>query len=249
VVGASSINTIIRTVEQPPFNNPTNVLANLMQQNNTNTNINNFLTESRVHSSEMRINLTKLETKIDRVLDKIDLLKGGNSKTGDEKDDEILQLEEKLIEVRKENRALKQQVKGLEEGASAKATKDLLKQEDEEALAVLTVQVTESRRTIEIYQKERETKNKEIGELKAKIEIQQRELEQAKAEATKHNDANKSKENSVPSAELIRGIMNEFYQKLHKSVNEQNTWSKQEVLKLSVELIRNETKAALSRQN
>ncbi|XP_013112257.2 kinesin-like protein KIF20B [Stomoxys calcitrans] len=71
-----------------------------------------LLTEQRTQGSELRINVSKLETKIEKVLDKLDLMDrsttGGDSKEKRHKDDEILELEEKILNLKKENRKLKQ---------------------------------------------------------------------------------------------------------------------------------------------
>lgn len=48
------------------------------------------------------------------------------------------------------------------------------------------------------------------------------------------------------SADQIRSIMNQFYNRLYQSINGKDTLSSKEILKLSAELIRKETNAALS---
>lgn len=249
-------NTIVRPMDPPKsevFAVPNNLLANIMmQQNNTNSSINNFLTESRVNSSESRIQMGKLESKIDRMLDKIDLIRTNVAgKTGDEKDDEILELEEKIVELKKENRLLKLAAKEVADAAvvisapSAPQTDS----KDAEAVAVLTVEVTEARRTIDDLRQVINDKDGQTTELNKKLVDLETQLkdEQAKVVAQRNSEQNNAA-TAGQNASLVREIMNELYQKLYQSLEERPSWPKQDILKLTADLIRNETKAVLSRQ-
>lgn len=234
------------------FSFPQNLLANIvMQQNNTSSSINNFLTESRVHSSESRVNITKLETKIDRVLDKIDLLKmgSGSGKTGDEKDDEILELEEKVIELKKENRTLKLQIKDL--GNPTANNKPLISNGEASTPTQHIYEDLESKRIIENLRRENEIKVREAEDLKNKIQELETKLgeERAKAEKLSQIQQKNAETPSGSNPEMIRAIMNDLYQKLFTSLNQRNMWPKQDVLKITADLIRSETKAALGRHN
>lgn len=78
--------------------------------------INSFLAENRIQNSEVRMNLSKLETKIERVMDKIDALnmeKQPRRKLDSE--DEILRLEEKILALKKENRQFRLSIEELKE--------------------------------------------------------------------------------------------------------------------------------------
>uniref|UniRef100_A0A182SL28 WH1 domain-containing protein n=1 Tax=Anopheles maculatus TaxID=74869 RepID=A0A182SL28_9DIPT len=81
-------------------------------------NFNLVMSENRMQNTEMRMNLTKLESKLDRVLDKIDLLNvhgaGDRPSSAADKDAEVLELEEKLLELKRANHALKSKVRTLE---------------------------------------------------------------------------------------------------------------------------------------
>uniref|UniRef100_A0A1I8MGI0 WH1 domain-containing protein n=1 Tax=Musca domestica TaxID=7370 RepID=A0A1I8MGI0_MUSDO len=71
-----------------------------------------LLSEQRTQGTELRMNVNKLENKIEKVLDKLDLMERssavGEGKEKKHRDDEILELEEKLLDMKKENRKLKQ---------------------------------------------------------------------------------------------------------------------------------------------
>lgn len=252
---AGTLNSVVRTADQfnaskpEVFAVPNNLLANIMmQQNNTNSSISNFLTESRVNSSESRVHMTKLETKIDRMLDKIELIKlNAASKTDDEKDDEILRLEEKIVELKRENRMLKQGAKefGSESSGAMETPKD---SNDGAAVASLTVDVNEARLEIEDLQKELKIKVTHISELNDKMEKLEAQLEDEKAKATQQTNGGRNDEAVGQNVDVIRGIMNDFYQKIFQCLNARSSWPKQEVLKLAADLIRSETNAALTRQ-
>ncbi|XP_058823499.1 uncharacterized protein LOC131684542 [Topomyia yanbarensis] len=95
-----------------------------MLQTANDVNINMFLTESRMYNTELRMNMSKIETKLERVLDRIDLINGSTSKEGKsmvDRDEDMLLLEEKMLEVKKENYSLKGKIRSLEaEAASGK---------------------------------------------------------------------------------------------------------------------------------
>lgn len=82
-----------------------------------------LLTEQRTQGSELRMNMNKLENKIEKVLDKLDLCDRHDGKQKPERDDEILELEEKLLMLKKENRKLKQ---SLQEKSNENKLKDYL---------------------------------------------------------------------------------------------------------------------------
>ncbi|XP_067637384.1 FK506-binding protein 15 [Eurosta solidaginis] len=69
-----------------------------------------MLTENRTHNCELRMNVGKLESKVDKVLDKIDLLRSSAVAKSGHKEDELIELEEKVLELKKENRRLRQAI-------------------------------------------------------------------------------------------------------------------------------------------
>lgn len=78
--------------------------------------INSFLAENRIQNSEVRMNISKLETKIERVMDKIDALNMERQpRRKIDSEDEILRLEEKILELKKENRQFRLSIEELKE--------------------------------------------------------------------------------------------------------------------------------------
>ncbi|XP_054730092.1 uncharacterized protein LOC129238891 [Anastrepha obliqua] len=90
-----------------------------------------MLSENRTHSSELRMNINRLESKVEKVIDKIDLLHSSSSdKTN--KEDEILALEEKVLELKKENRRLRQASKGKNDNVETTSCEQILQMYSEE---------------------------------------------------------------------------------------------------------------------
>ncbi|XP_062564104.1 FK506-binding protein 15 [Armigeres subalbatus] len=118
----------------------------------TDVNFNLFMTESRMQGTEVRMNLSKLESKLDRVLDKIDLLNlnsADDGKSSTDKDQDMLLLEEKILELKKENLALKAKVRAMETKVSTK-NEDVLKQK----LSESEIRYTELQLMVEALQKD-----------------------------------------------------------------------------------------------
>lgn len=69
-----------------------------------------LFTEHRFQNAEVRMCLSKLESKIERVLDKVDFIREANNSSTKPKSDleeDIIRLEERLLELKKENRQLR----------------------------------------------------------------------------------------------------------------------------------------------
>lgn len=189
------------------------------------------------------------------------------SSTAHDKEEEIIKLEEKVLDLKKENRALKSQ---LSEGSGDRVKKDadnkeaelsLQKTIDEKALKIveLTAKVQELAATNQANEEKfnttMETKKHEhveliarhkteMDELRAELERKISELEAMRQEKSKENDD--SPASNMNNGEMIRSIMNQFYSKLFQSIEGKNTLSSADVLKLTAEIIRKETKAALN---
>lgn len=260
--------------------------------NYTTTNLNSFITENRVQNAEVRMNLGKLETKLERVLDNIEMLKlssgrsSGRNSTIDS-EEEIIKLEEKIVELKKENRLLK--LKAVE----AASNEQFVMAPTNEELAPVKEELKTVKRDLEKLRQQNVDKETKIHELEGKLQMENEKanvLTSAKAELERKLQESERKlkaemelkksvaldtdkrdakilelgekvksltakivehEKSGEAAqtkghETIRSIMNKLYVELFQSVNGRDTMTSAEVLKLTAELIRRETKAALN---
>ncbi|XP_037808247.1 interaptin [Lucilia sericata] len=128
-----------------------------------------LLTEQRTQGSELRMNMNKLENKIEKVLDKLELCDRMDSKQKPERDDEILELEEKLLMLKKENRKLKQNLQ-----------EQSLKDKEEEKIQNIIEEFKEDFNALKIeHQQDLRTIIKELtNKLKEEFKIKQKTQEQ-----------------------------------------------------------------------
>lgn len=242
--------------------------------------LNSFAAENRMQHTEVRMNLSKLDSKMDRVLDNIErkyclieymysykrefiltiLIAGlrlGSLNPTDvpDKEEEIIKLEEKVLELKKENRLLKLQL-----SESDQAKRDNNEKEKEDLIILQKTnnerehKITELTRNLqELEQKlstEFETKEKEKAELTEKYTVEMEnlheELEKKKVELEEAQQQKSNKTGDANNGEMIRGIMNQFYVKLYQSIEGKETMASGDILKLTAEIIRKETKAALN---
>lgn len=215
---------------------------------------NAFTSEYRLQGTELRINIAKLDTKLDRIIDNIELLQlNANTtlspKDNNELEDEIIKLEERILELKKENRCQKlrlQENDMLRKQKSEQAEKEDSKVEmlrtecdaKQAKIDELSTQVdnllASHRSEVDGLKKEHDT---EIHSLQSSLETKSAEIESLQQKIT---DA------SAKSGEMVRAILNEFYQKLHDTISDEDNVSTSDILKLSADIIRKETKAALS---
>lgn len=186
------------------------------------------------------------------------------SNNAHDKEDEIMKLEEKVLELKKENRALKSQlsecggdrIKKDSDNKEAEIRLQKTIEEKELKIVELTGEVQELtgknqsieekfNTAMETEKLEREKllarHSSEMDELRAELERKSNELQAMQQDKNKE-----SKESNVNNGEMIRSIMNQFYTKLFKSIDGKSTLSSADVLKLTAEIIRKETKAALN---
>lgn len=169
-----------------------------------------------------------------------------------------------MLELKKENRVLKLQ---LNEGAALQNKEESNKKdmeielqkridEKEHKIAELTSQIQElidKNRAIEEkfttdmdamkheHKQSIDRHTNEMDKMRTELESKTNELKIALHEKSKED-----KDSSVNNGELIRSIMNQFYGKLLQSIEGKSTLTSVEVLKLTAEIIRKETKAALN---
>uniref|UniRef100_A0A182VRD9 WH1 domain-containing protein n=1 Tax=Anopheles minimus TaxID=112268 RepID=A0A182VRD9_9DIPT len=154
-------------------------------------NFNLVMSENRMQNTEMRMNLTKLESKLDRVLDKIDLLNvhrsGDRPASVADKDAEVLELEEKLLELKRANHALKNKVRTLEtDERDGKREADAMLEGKLQTLEESERRLKESLLSLEL---KLESCRLEVGQQKKMIEVLETQLAEEK-----HSTESKTKE-------------------------------------------------------
>lgn len=189
-----------------------------------------------------------------------------------DKEEEIIKLEEKVLELKKENRLLKLQ---LTESDHAKT--DTNGKEKEELLALQQSNDDKELKIIELTGKLEEVEHNlnadidakkkenaaliekygtEIGALREELEkkrakldeVQQQLQQQQQQQQEQPEQAPSTKAGNASNGEMVRGIMNQFYVKLYQSIEgkDMSSMTSAELLKLTAEIIRKETKAALN---
>lgn len=213
-----------------------------------------FTAECRLQNTELRINLSKLDSKLERVIDNIELLRLDTHSTqpardANELEEEILKLEERLLDLKKENRCLKLQLqemnlsrqKQLEQDSKDDSLMESLRTENHEKGKKIDELLAQVENLTISLRNDLDTANKSNAD---KIEALQSELEVKSTEIDAlHQQVSEA---SNKSSEMVRSILNEFYQKLHASICDKADVSSADVLKLSADIIRKETKAALN---
>ncbi|XP_053659576.1 uncharacterized protein LOC128708621 [Anopheles marshallii] len=191
-------------------------------------NLNLIISETRMQNTEMRMNLTKLESKIDLVLDKIGLLNmhgapGGGDRpiSGAEKDAEVLELEEKLLELKRANHALKSKVRTLESAErDGKREANALLEEKLQSLEESKRRLKESVVSLELRL---EASRLEVGEQKEKLGVLEKQLVEEK-----HTNESKAKEiktmlEQLEQAQLERNRLKEQNEQENSRTKELHT--------------------------
>lgn len=278
----------------PNYWHPSSTVSNY-----SSVNLNNFISENRVQNAEVRMNFSRMETKLERVMDNIEMLKlsGGRSTMrngGVDTEDEIIKLEEKIVELKKNNRLLKLKLAESDSKESLVAAASVNPVNDELATAKQELEtvnkdieklrqdkIDNDAKMVELEKKLKEETKKAIALANAKDELDAKlqelevklkaEIELKKSSANNVHDNEKLKTQiadlekqlkemhakiaeheqngqlaQTKSHETIRSYMNKLYVELFQSVNCRDTLTAAEVLKLTAELIRRETKAALN---
>lgn len=179
-------------------------------------------------------------------------LNSSNPDDAIDKEGDIIRLEEKLLELKKENHLLKLQQT---EGNQAKIHKEkdellaLQRSNDEKDLKINEllgiVQELEQNLNTDIKAKDKE-KVELIEKYTNELENLRKELEKKKAELEEAQQQQERQGNTTVNGEVIRGIMNQFYIKLYQSIEGKETMTPADFLKLTAEIVRKETKAALT---
>lgn len=96
-----------------------------LQEQQYTTHLNTLLTENRLNNTETRMNISKLDTKIEKILDKIDLLNynknnnnnvmASNAQDKQDHEEQLLNIESLNLDLKRENRLLRLKIKDLEQ--------------------------------------------------------------------------------------------------------------------------------------
>lgn len=240
-----------------------------------------LFTENRFQNTEVRMCLSKLESKIERVLDKVESIRDATNSSPKPRcdlEEEIIQLEEKLLAFKKENRQLRmgrdadsqadkalraeQQKSSLLEAQLGEQTIELEKLRSSVATKEAQIQQLESERLLTDEHSRTQT-----GELQAKLKglssdktasnatiatlksrIGELEANQLTNEAQLSQLQSQAKSNGNESGDLVKDIMNNMYQSVHETVADRRNWSADEVLKIMRTVIKRETMKVLGEQ-
>lgn len=188
-------------------------------------------------------------------------MKTANAPGAIDKDEEIIKLEEKVLELKKENRALKLRVTEgdyviQDTNEKAKELAELQTQfaDQERHISELKSKWQETEQNLKIgmdaMEKEKaeliENHTKEVATLRAELEKKHIEVEAIQQQLKEQQEQSNKSPVPASNGDLIRGIMNQFYVKLYQSLEGTETMAASDVLKLTAEIIRKETKAALN---
>lgn len=235
-----------------------------------NTGLQVFLSENRINNTEMRINISKLEGKIERVLDKMDLLNLSSNADSTvvakaDREDELLDLEEQVLRLKRENRMLRLKIQDLEERIAVHMSTeiDTLKQnqtssdaQQRKEIERLECMSREQIDTIDQLSKRAKQLESECLEVEAmkQLCIEEHNIEKelqrkalVESEEKIHGLELKQQQNESATDELIKAIMNGLYQKLQEELPKIEVLTLQDVLKIAGGLIKTETKEALRR--
>nr|XP_040225418.2 uncharacterized protein LOC120951015 isoform X1 [Anopheles coluzzii] len=194
-------------------------------------NFNLIMSENRMQNTEMRMNLTKLESKLDRVLDRIDLLnlhQGGSSGSSErpqsvaDKDAEVLELEEKLLELKRTNHALKSKVRTLEaaERDGTRETNAKLEQQ----IKTLEELERHHKETIRSLELQLEASNAELARQKATLDALEKQLAEEKLTT---EDATKEMNAAREQLAEARHDRTRFKEQLEQEHHRSESWRQQ----------------------
>ncbi|XP_058118993.1 uncharacterized protein LOC131287456 [Anopheles ziemanni] len=193
-------------------------------------NFNLIMSETRMQNTEMRMNMTKLESKLDRVLDRIDLLNLHSSSDRPasvaDREAEVLALEEKLLELKRENHSLRGRVRTLEASETeGKRNADAKLEQKVQALEVM-----ERRLNGEIVNLEQklESSRAEYERVREKLELAEKQLTQTK----------ETEERNTKELASTMGQLKEKVEQLEKQLTEETSRSAD--AKTLIDLLRKE---------
>ncbi|CAO1416635.1 unnamed protein product [Diamesa serratosioi] len=213
-----------------------------------------------MQNTEIRFNLSKLENKVEKILDKIDQLnvtsnsipKNDKNNNNNNRDEEVLELEEKVLSLKKDNLQLKFKIR--EQEASVVSSEEIynLKLEVEaltQEKSNISIDVQNMKQKLEQQEVVQSQKNADIGELQSQLNLSNRLVQDMKGTIEKmEKDATANSKTDISSPEiLIKEIMNNLYYKLCEqitAINEKEL-KQSEILKIIGQTIKQETSNSL----
>lgn len=215
-----------------------------------------------MQNTEIRFNLSKLENKVEKILDKIDLLSVSTTtnqntipkhdKNNNNRDEEILELEEKVLSLKKDNLHLKFKIR--EQEASEVSSEEIYNLKVEvEALTQeksnISNDVQNMKQKLEQQEVVQNQKNADIGELQSQLNLSNRFVQDMKGTIEKmEKDKKENSKTDISSPDiLIKEIMNNLYYKLCEqiSVIDDKELKQSEILKIIGQTIKQETSNSL----
>ena len=212
-----------------------------------------------MQNTEIRFNLSKLENKVEKILDKIDQLNVTSNnipkhdKHNNNRDEEILELEEKVLSLKKDNLQLKIKIRDQE--ASVVSSDEIynLKLEVEaltQEKSNISIDVQSMKQKLEEQEVVQNQKIADIGELQSQLNLSKRLVQDMKGtiEKMESDKSTNSKTDISTSPDiLIKEIMNNLYYKLCEQItviNEKDL-KQSEILKIIGQTIKQETSNSL----
>lgn len=211
-----------------------------------------------MQNTEIRFNLSKLENKVEKILDKIDLLSISSNtipkqdKNNNNRDEEILELEEKVLSLKKDNLHLKFKIREQEATEVSSVEIYNLKVEVEALTSEksnISIDVQNMKQKLEEQEVVQNQKNADIGELQSQLKISNRLVQDMKGTIEKmEQDKSECSKTDISSPEiLIKEIMNNLYYKLCEQITviDEKELKQSEILKIIGQTIKQETSNSL----
>lgn len=174
-----------------------------------------MLSENRTQGSELRMNISRLEGKVEKVLDKIDLLHTSSSHKLN-KEDELLTLEEKVLELKKENRQLRQAIEEKNENAPQATCQQILRMYSAELEQVHLANVESLERLVGDLLEQRTALNEKLEEWEK--ELTEKNL-QLKTQQIRLNDDQDMLANTIASKHQLEEELKNTQQRLVECEN------------------------------
>lgn len=216
---------------------------------------NAFAQETRIQNVELRMNLLKMDTKMDRILDNIERLQfcaSKNATQDHDKEEEMIKMLEQLVDLKKENRLLKSQVNRLEQenqvdtGAMEQlAALQRSNEEKDTKIIDLESQIKDLGDRLGTQAVSKVKEDEKFQQMATELEQLRQELKEKDAALAKISNQGEEKKEKTNN-EVVLGIMNQLYVKIYQSIDGKEPMISADLLKLIAEIIRKETKAALN---